>query len=650
MFREWTLAKAAELYRIPQWGEGYFGLSEDGEVTVGTDFPSGRVEVSVVEIVQRMRQCGLRAPALVRIENILDDRIRRLNEGFNAAIAQLNYCGRYRGVFPIKVNQQRQVIEEVVAFGARYSHGLEAGSKAELLIALAALSGRDGGLNGGPQVPPDSGLDGLIICNGYKDRAFFTLALLAQKLGYPCFLVVETPSELPILLACAAELGVRPRLGVRLKLATRVGGLWNESSGDRSLFGLNTHQLMDLVEELRARDLLDCLELVHCHLGSQIPNIRDIRRGVIEACRYYVDLIGEGAPLGYLDLGGGLAVDYEGGHANRPHSRNYRLEEYCTDLVAAVMTVLDPAGVTHPILITESGRATVAYASLLVVNILDQTRFEPAPLPDRLAADEHPQLHNLWRVEEALTPSNLQAGYNDAHHYLEEIRDLFHHGQVRLRSMALAESLFLRIIWRIVRELEAGVPAPPELAGLREQIADIYYANFSVFQSLPDAWAIGQLFPVLPLARHHEPPLRQAVIADLTCDSDGRIDRFLDPAGTRRALPVHPRRPGEDYYLGIFLVGAYQETLGDLHNLMGDGHIVSVRLKSEGGFDLVKELPGDSIAKVLGYVGYDPAELRRGLHGRAEVARQAGLISAADAQQVMAVFEASLNGYTYLEL
>lgn len=641
MLSEWSLARASDLYRIPQWGEGYFNLSEAGEVTVGADFPSGRVEVPLMEIVRYLRQRHLEAPALVRIENLLDDRITRLNEAFKAAMAQLHYRGRYRGVFPIKVNQNPQVIEEVVAFGAPYGHGLEAGSKAELLIALAALSQAGRATQGGPQA--------LLICNGYKDRAFFSLALLAQKLGYPCFLVVETPAELPILLACAAELGMRPRLGVRLKLATRVGGLWNETSGDRSLFGLSTHQLMDLVEELRARGMLDCLELVHCHLGSQIPNIRDIRRGVIEVCRYYVDLIGEGAPLGYLDLGGGLAVDYEGGRANRPHSRNYSLDEYCTDLVEGVMTVLDPAGVPHPILITESGRATVAYASLLVVNILDQTRFEPASLPDSLDAGEHPLLHSLWRVEEGLSAPNLQEAYNDAHHYLEEIRDLFRRGQLRLRSMALAESLFLRIIWHIASELEAGVPAPPELAGLRDQITDIYYANFSIFQSLPDAWAIGQIFPVVPLARHGEPPLRQAVIADLTCDSDGRIDRFLDPSGTRRALPVHPTRPGEDYYLGIFLIGAYQETLGDLHNLMGDSHVASVRIKPEGGFDLVKEIPGDTIAKVLGYLGYDTQELFRGLRDRAEAARQAGLISNQDLRRVLDTFAASLEGYTYLE-
>lgn len=633
MFQEWTLAQAGDLYRIPYWGAGYFGLSEEGKVTVGVDFPSGRVEVPLLDILSGMYQRGLRAPALLRVENLLYAQITRIHESFHAAIANLGYQGAYRGVFPIKVNQQRQVVEEVTAFGARYSHGLEAGSKAELIIALFALAGRDG----------------LIVCNGYKDREFFELGLLAQRIGYQCLFVVETPAELPILLACAEQTGVRPRIGARIKLASRVGGLWNETSGDRSLFGLTPHQLMDLVEELRSRDMLECLELLHYHLGSQIPNIRDIRNGVLEACRYYVELVREGARLGFLDLGGGLAVDYEGANANHPHSKNYSLDEYCTDVVEAVMTVLDPAGVAHPTLITESGRATVAYTSILVFNALDVTRFEPVPLPDRLDPEEHPQLHCLRQVDEDLSANNLQECYNDAHYYLDEIRDLFRRGHIRLRAMALAESLFLKIIQRIAGELAVGVPIPAELMGLADSVADIYYGNFSVFQSLPDVWAICQLFPVVPLHRHQEVPTRLAVIADITCDSDGKIDRFIDTHQIRRTLPVHPLRAGEEYYLGVFLVGAYQETLGGLHNLMGDTHVVSVRLKPEGGFDFVKEIPGDSIADVLGYVEYDPRELRERLRMTAEAAVRDGQISPPERQRILEAFGASLRGYTYFE-
>ena len=637
MSSEWILANADALYRLSQWGEGYFGLSHAGEVTVGVDFPTGRVEVPLVDILAAMRARGLSAPALVRIENLLDHRLTRLHASFAAAIDRLGYRGRYQGVFPIKVNQQRQVVEEVVAFGAPYGHGLEAGSKAELVIALAALSRRDPGHNA------------LLVCNGYKDREFITLGLLAQKLGYPCFFVIETPAELPLILARAAELAVRPRLGVRLKLATRVSGLWTETSGDRSLFGLTTQQLVELVADLRAGGLLDCLELVHCHLGSQIPNLRDIHHGVHEACRYYVELLAEGAPLGFLDLGGGLAVDYEGSHTNRPHSMNYHLEEYAAGLVETVMSVLDPAGIPHPVLITESGRATVAYASILVVNTLDVTRFEPGPLPAHLDEGEPPQLHQLWGLDAALTPSHPREAYHHARHYLDEIRDLFGRGQVRLRSMALAESLYLRIIHRIAHHLEGDGPVPPDLAGLKEELADIYYANFSIFQSLPDAWAIGQLFPVVPLARHREPPPCQAVIADLTCDSDGKLDRYPDAGDSRRTLPVHAPRPGEDYFLGIFLVGAYQETLGDLHNLMGDTHIVSVRLKPEGGFDLIKEIPGDSVAAVLGYVGYDPRELEADLRRRVTAEIQAGRLTPPAGERILTAFAASLDGYTYYQ-
>jgi arginine decarboxylase len=633
MPQDWTLDKAAALYRIRDWGAGYFDLCADGNVAACVELPTGRVCVPLMDMVSGMLARGLQMPAVLRIENLLDAQIARLNERFRAAIAKLGYRGEYRGVFPIKVNQQRQVIEEVTAFGARYRHGLEAGSKAELIIALSMLGGRRG----------------LIVCNGYKDREFIQLGLLAQKIGYECLFVVETPAELPVILSCSRELGVRPRIGVRVKLSSRVGGLWNETSGDRSIFGLTTNQLIEAVDTLRARGMLDCLELLHYHLGSQIPNIRDIRSGVLEACRYYADLVGEGARMGYLDLGGGLAVDYEGSNANHPHSKNYSLDEYCVDVVEAVMAVLDPAGVEHPVIVTESGRATVAYASILVFNTLDVTRFEPAPLPEPLGEDQHQLIRSLQEVYEAIAPKTLQECHNDALYYLDEIRDLFRRGQLPLRSMAVAESLFLKIVQRIARELDAGAPMPTELEQLADTVADIYYGNFSVFQSLPDAWAIDQLFPVMPIHRHTEPPTRQAVIADITCDSDGKLDRFIDAHQTRRTLPVHPLREGEEYYLGVFLIGAYQETLGDLHNLMGDTNVVSVRINADGTFDFVKEMHGDSIADVLSYVEYDQRDLRERLRSTAEEAVRAGRITPLERLQVLDAFGASLRGYTYFE-
>jgi arginine decarboxylase len=436
---------------------------------------------------------------------------------------------------------------------------------------------------------------------------------------------------------------------VRVKLSSKVGGLWNETSGDRSIFGLTTNQLIEVVDELKAVDMLDCLELLHYHLGSQIPNIRDIRAGVLEASRYYVDLVREGAAMGYLDLGGGLAVDYDGSSANHPHSKNYSLDEYCVDVIEAVMGVLGPAKVAHPVIITESGRATVAYASVLLFNALEVTRFEPAQELPPLGGDDHELIHLLREVHEAVSPQNLQECYNDALYYLDEIRDLFRRGQVALRSQARAENLFLHIVHNIAGMLDSGVPAPAELGRLRETIADIYYGNFSVFQSLPDAWAIGQLFPIMPIHRHREAPTRRAVIADITCDSDGKIDRFIDAHQVNRTLPVHALEQGGDYYLGVFLVGAYQETLGDLHNLMGDTNVVSVRINADGGFEFVKEMHGDSIGDVLSYVEYDPRRLQERFRDTAEAAVRSGRITPAGRQQILEQFAASLRGYTYFE-
>ncbi|MFM7272631.1 MAG: biosynthetic arginine decarboxylase, partial [Gammaproteobacteria bacterium] len=354
-----------------------------------------------------------------------------------------------------------------------------------------------------------------------------------------------------------------------MKLASRVSGAWSESSGDRSIFGLTTAQIVEILDQLRAQDMLDCLQLLHYHLGSQIPNIRDIRSGVLEACRYYADLAKEGAALGFLDLGGGLAVDYDGTQTNYEYSKNYSLDEYCIDVIETIMGTLDPEGIPHPTIVTESGRATVAYSSVLLFNILDVTSFE-AGAPPALAADAPELLRNLADVLNGISAKNLQECFNDAVFYRDEIRELFKRGQIRLRSLSIAEQIFLEIVRTIARETAGSRRVPPGLDGLEDSLADIYYGNFSVFQSLPDVWAIEQVFPVMPIHRHEEKPTRQAIIADITCDSDGKIDRFIDPRGLRKTLPVHPLRDGEPYYLGVFLVGAYQETLGDLHNLMGD--------------------------------------------------------------------------------
>jgi len=629
----WTPAESAELYGIRSWGAGYFDLADDGTVHVTVPVDGKRVGVSLMSIIAAMQQRGVQMPALLRIENILDAQISVLNDSFVHAMQALGYRGSYRGVFPIKVNQQCEVIGEIARFGARYGHGLEAGSKAELLIALASLD-------------PDSGY---IVCNGYKDAEFINLGLRALKLGYKVFFVIETPTELPILLEEIKRVGIRPMLGVRVKLSSRVGGYWNESSGDRSIFGLTTSQIVDLIDALREHQMLDCLQLLHYHLGSQIPNIRDIRSSVLEACRYYADLVKEGAALRYLDLGGGLAVDYDGSQTNYEYSKNYSLDEYCSDMVETIMTTLDPEGIEHPVIITESGRATVAYSSVLLFNVLDVTRFEPGEVPEPDPKGEHELIGNLREALKMVNPKNPQESYNDALFYREEIRELFKRGQIRLRELSLAENIFLEIVRAIVKEIQGAKRVRPELERLEESLSDVYYGNFSVFQSLPDVWAIEQIFPVMPVHRLDEAPTRQAIIADITCDSDGKIDRFIGPRGIRQTLPLHPVIEGEPYYLGVFLVGAYQETLGDLHNLMGDTNVVSVRINEDGSFDFVREMDGDSIADVLSYVEYQPQQLVEQFRRTAEQAVRKGRISAPERQAVLDAFSASLRGYTYFE-
>ena len=628
----WTAAEAAELYGIRTWGAGYFDLGDDGTVHVTVPFDGKRVGVSLMSIIAAMQQRGVQMPALLRVENLLDAQIAVLNESFRAAMGSLGYRGSYRGVFPIKVNQQCQVIGEIARFGARYGHGLECGSKAELLIALASLD-------------PDSGY---IVCNGYKDAEFISLGLQALKLGYRVFFVIETPTELPIILQESRRLDIRPLLGVRVKLASRVGGYWNESSGDRSIFGLTTGQLVDVIDGLREGGMLDCLRLLHYHLGSQVPNIRDIRASVLEACRYYADLVKEGAAMGYLDLGGGLAVDYDGSQTNYEYSKNYSLDEYCSDMVETIMTTLDPEGIEHPVIITESGRATVAYSSILLFNILDVTRFEPGEVPE--AEDDEPEIiGNLRETLRTVNPKNLQESYNDAVFYREETRELFKRGQIRLRELSLAENIFLEVVRAVVRELQGAKRIPKGLEELEDMLSDVYYGNFSVFQSLPDVWAIEQIFPVMPVHRLNEAPTRQAIIADITCDSDGKIDHFIGTRGINKTLPVHALNNGDPYYMGVFLVGAYQETLGDLHNLMGDTNVVSIRINEDGTFDLVHELDGDSIADVLSYVEYQPQQLFEQFRNTAEQAVRKGRITPVHRQQILDEFSASLRGYTYFE-
>ncbi len=631
--QQWSVEDSAELYGIRNWGAGYFDVSPKGEVVIRPFGHEGGPEVSVYEIIQEIKDRGYDMPVLLRIENILDSQISLLHQTFRKAISDLGYKGAYRGVFPIKVNQQQQVVEKIAQYGEAYHHGMEVGSKAELIAAVAQLRSRQA----------------CLICNGYKDEEFIDLGLRAVSMGFNCFFVIEMPGELEMILERSAKLKVSPLLGVRVKLSTKASGHWSESGGERSSFGLTSAQIVDVVDTLRDRDMLDCLKLMHYHLGSQVPNIRDIRAAVMEAARIYTGLVQEGATMGYLDLGGGLAVDYDGSHTNYVSSRNYSLNEYCTDVIEAVMTILDEQNIAHPHIVTESGRATVAYYSILLFNILDVSTIEIGALPDELPENTPEAVRNLREAFQNISLRNLQESYNDAVYYYDEMRQLFITGRVTLRERTLAERFFWAIIRQISTEKTKLKQVPKDLQEIEATLADIYYCNFSVFQSLPDSWAIDQVFPIMPVHRLQEFPDRQGILSDMTCDSDGRIDHFIAPQGMKSTLDLHPLKDGKEYYLGVFLVGAYQETLGDLHNLLGDTNVVSVRINEDGTYEFVREIRGDSVSDILAYVEYDPRRIIEDIRMAAERAVREKRLTPAQRYKVMQAFEDGLRGYTYFE-
>jgi len=629
----WTLKEAADTYGIEAWGNGYFHINDEGEVIVT---PSGEVEgpsVSLMRISEDIRERGWSFPVLLRFEGILYSRIKEINESFRKAIREYHYKGTYRGVYPIKVNQQEQVIEEISTYGKEFHHGLEAGSKPELIAAMAYLD------------DPEA----VLICNGYKDEEFIDLGLSARKLGINCIFVIETVHEVGLILKRAEALGVRPVLGVRMKLSSSGGGHWKESGGDRSVFGLNTHQVMQVVDQLKEQKALDCLQLLHFHLGSQLPNIRDIRMAATEACRVYCGLAQEGAPMSMLDLGGGLAVDYDGSHTNSNSSCNYSLGEYARDMVEVVKEVVDEAGLDHPTIITESGRATVAYFSVLLFNILEVSRFSVSETLPELDQEAHELTRNILHTANSVSTKNIQEGFHDAIYYRDEIRTLFRYGSISIRERATVEEIFWHTMLRIREKMSKLRSAPRDLEDLESALADIYYGNLSVFQSLPDSWAIDQLFPIMPVHRLKEPPRHNGIIADITCDCDGKIDRFIDKSDVKRILPLHDLKNGEDYILGAFLVGAYQETLGDLHNLFGDTHVVGVRLDEEGDVDYFRELEGDTVQDVLEYVEYDAKELVRRFREKAEKAVKRNRISGSERKALMNTYQEGIRGYTYHE-
>jgi arginine decarboxylase len=627
--RAWTIGDSAELYNIGGWGRDFFTINEAGNVAVTPSGP-GTLKIDLKDLVDDLRSRGLNLPILIRFSDILKTRLAQLFGAFQQAIVENEYRGTFRGVYPIKVNQQRHVVEELMEHGRPFNLGIEAGSKPELLVALAL------------QENPEA----LILCNGYKDRAFIETALLAQKLGRRVVITIDRMGELDTILAAARDLDLRPVIGVRARLTTKGAGKWVESTGDRSKFGLTTAEIVATVEKLRDVQMLDCLQLLHFHIGSQITNIRAVKDALRESSRIFVELYKLGANMHYLDCGGGLGVDYDGSQTNFHSSVNYTLQEYAADIVSQVAEACNLHGVPHPDLVTESGRALVAHHSVLVYNVLATNEILGGQAPVAPTKDDHQVLHQLWEAYSGVTRKNFQEAYHDVLQIKEEAITAFNLGVLDLKARAKVEQMFWATcekLLKIVRDLDY---VPDELEGLERQLSDTYYCNFSLFQSMPDHWAVKQLFPTIPIHRLNQQPFRRGIIADLTCDSDGKIDEFIDLRDVKGFLELHSPNGGE-YLIATFLVGAYQEILGDLHNLFGDTDAVHVKIEDDD-YTVEKVVKGDSVAEVLSYVQYNKENLVSRVRRSVEAALREKRITMTESGRFMKRYEEALEGYTYL--
>ena len=629
--RKWTIADSAEIYGVKAWGNNYFSVNESGNVQAhpaGAD--NGHIDLK--ELVDEVARRGIGLPLLIRFSDVLKSRIVELNEAFRRAIAEYGYKAEYKGVYPIKVNQHRYVVEEIVQFGRPYHYGLEAGSKPELLAVMGMLDDEEA----------------LIICNGYKDEEYIETALMASKLGRNVLIVVEKFSELSLIAEVAKKVGVRPRIGIRVKLASKGSGRWEASGGDRSKFGLSTREVVEAINFLRKSDLLNCFELLHFHLGSQISAIRAVKNALREAGRFYVEVVKLGAPLKYFDAGGGLGVDYDGSQTNFASSMNYTMQEYANDIVFSLQEICDSSGVAHPNIVTESGRAVVAHHSMLVFDILGVGEFDVGKAPEQVSESASRMVRNLFETYRDVTRKNVLEAYHDALEYKEEALQLFNLGNLSLSERVVAEDIFWAICQKILKLMRDLREVPEELEGLERALSDTYFCNFSMFQSLPDIWAIDQLFPIMPIHRLGEEPTRRAVLADITCDSDGKIDHFIDRRDVKSVLELHPVN-GQDYYLGVFLIGAYQEILGDLHNLFGNTNTVHVSLAAGGGYQIEHVVTGDTVTDVLKYVSYAREDLVARVRRFAELAVRANRMTLEETRSMLRMYEEGLAGYTYLE-
>jgi arginine decarboxylase len=627
----WSSQDASELYDVASWGKGYFSVCEEGNVLVHPEKDPSR-SIDLKKLIDTLVLRGIQLPILIRFAEILKHRLGELHDAFDVAIKEHKYNGGYCCVYPIKVNQQRQVVEEVLEFGKPYRFGLEAGSKPELLAVMALADN-----------------DTPIICNGFKDDEYIEMAMWAQKIGRRIIPVVEKYTELSLIAKYAERIGVRPTIGIRAKLASRGSGRWKSSGGYRSKFGLSTTEVARALEELKLWGMADCLKLLHFHLGSQITNIRQVKGAVNEAARLYAELWREGATgLQFLDVGGGLGVDYDGSQTDFESSVNYTLQEYANDIIYHAQNVCDETGVPHPTIITESGRAIAAYHSALVFNVLGVAGLGEEEAPQELPEDPEQPLIDLQETLKSVNSRNLLEAYHDAQQALDSSLNLFSLGYLPLQQRCIAENLF----WAICRKVQKMAGEldffPEELEGLEAMLSDTYFCNFSLFQSMPDSWAIKQLFPIMPIHRLGEKPGRHAVLGDITCDSDGKVDQFIDRRDVKRTLALHDYN-GSDYYLGAFMVGAYQEILGDLHNLFGDTNAVHVRLSPGGEVILDEVIKGDTVREVLDYVQFKTDSLVARLRRSVESAVREGLLGYEESGRLLRFYEEGLHGYTYLE-
>ena len=630
----WTIDAARELYNIEGWGAGYFDINERGHVVVRPDRDRPDRALDLFDLARDLEEQGVALPVLLRFSDILQSRIESLSERFESAIKEFEYQGGYTSVYPIKVNQQRHVVEEIVQFGKAHGVGLECGSKPELQAVLSL----------------SESTDHIIVCNGYKDEEFMRLALMGQKLGHQVFIVLEQLSELDVLLQAAEDLGVTPSAGVRIKLVAEGAGRWAQSGGEKSKFGLNAAQLMKLIERLRSLGRVDILKLIHFHIGSQVTDIRYIKSALQEVSRYYAEIRKAGVDITHVDVGGGLGVDYDGTGSTSNASVNYSLQEYANDVIYTIAEMCRDQEIPVPHIISESGRALTAHHALLLLKVIDvESQAEP-PLPE-VTDDDHSLLHEMLAdyqtiTKKAVRPRKVLEVYHDATFDKERAHQLFNSGVLSLRERAMAETIYFATVNRVARYVNGDRDKYSEIiTDVDATLVDRYFCNFSLFQSLPDSWAIDQLFPIMPIHRLEEEPTRRGTLQDVTCDSDGKIDRFVGERAGRPSLELHDIRDDEDYMLGIFLTGAYQEILGDLHNLFGDTNAVHIRI-AESGYEITDLVHGDTVTEVLNYVQFGASNLLATFRRKVGAAKN---ISRQEANTFIAEYVAGLEGYTYLE-